>query len=154
MSRPMRRIWIAGGLLTVALGIQLIPVAVPRSPRSRPALNAPTEVVSILKRSCFDCHSNETRWPWYSRLAPASWLIARDVRNGRDQLNFSEWDEFEPEDLQDFKQSITEVVSDGTMPPWFYLPLHPDASLSEADKAVLDAWYTGSAEPSALAAGD
>ena len=95
---------------------------------SEPNLDAQTR--AILTRSCYDCHSNQTVWPWTSNIAPFSWLIQRDVEKGRSELNFSEWD---GEDTDD----ISEVIQEGEMPPLQYLLMHPDARLSEAEKQIL-----------------
>ncbi|HEX8132963.1 MAG TPA: heme-binding domain-containing protein [Actinomycetes bacterium] len=81
---------------------------------------------------CYDCHSHQTRRPLYGRVAPFSWLIARDVEQGRDKLNFSTW-EVSGGDARDAAETIVE----GSMPPSRYLPLHPDARLSDADRRLL-----------------
>jgi hypothetical protein len=91
------------------------------------------EVVSISKRACGDCHSNETVWPWYSKVAPASWLVFQDVQEGRMHLNFSEWNRMGPEMARTRIREVCEEVRKGEMPPWYYLPLHPAARLSQAD---------------------
>ena len=87
----------------------------------------------LARAACYDCHSNETEWPWYSNVAPMSWLLQRDVDNGRAAVNFSEWDlpQEEADDLHD-------TVEDGSMPPRQYLPTHPEARLSEAEKRELE----------------
>jgi hypothetical protein len=87
----------------------------------------------LVRRACFDCHSNETKWPWYSSVAPVSWLTQSDVTNGRSRLNFTERDK-----PQRHAKDIAEMVKSGDMPPWFYLPMHPDAKLTDAEKAALD----------------
>jgi len=79
-------------------------------------------------RVCRDCHSNETIWPWYTQIAPASWLIARDVSEGRDYLNVSEWGQSGSGD------ESAEVYAGGRMPPWFFMPMHPEANLNPADR--------------------
>lgn len=87
---------------------------------------------AIVRRACYDCHSNETRWPWYSRIAPVSWLVSYDVHGGRDEMNFSDL-----ERTDDLSEDIEEVLEEGEMPLPMYLLMHPDANLSEADKRVL-----------------
>jgi hypothetical protein len=87
---------------------------------------------SLAKAACFDCHSNLTTWPWYSNIAPVSWLTYRDVVDGRSALNFSEWDK-----PQDGAGDAVEAVQGGSMPPWFYVIMHPHAKLSSADKQAL-----------------
>lgn len=110
------------------------------NPEERFDIPAPPEVEAILRRSCYDCHSNETKWPFYSRIAPSSWLVMTDVQNGRGVLNFSEWGDYDAEDMSIDKESCWEQIEAGTMPPWFYYPPHPDAFLSSKDKALLKAW--------------
>jgi hypothetical protein len=86
----------------------------------------------LVRRACFDCHSNQTEWRWYSYVAPSSWLVLRDVNGGRRHLNFSEWDH-----PQRHAKDIAEQVKSGEMPLWYYLPLHPSAKLSDAEKKAL-----------------
>jgi hypothetical protein len=96
-----------------------------------------------------DCHSNETRWPWYARLAPGSWLMARDVRKGRSHFNMSEWGELEESDRQVDKENAWDMIESGEMPPWFYIPLHLDARLSDQEKQALKAWLLANKKPKA-----
>jgi hypothetical protein len=98
--------------------------------RQEPAWDSP-QIRALAVDACFDCHSNQTSWPWYSNIAPISWLAQRDVDNGREALNFSEWDrEQEGED-------VVEVVQDGSMPPDYYGWLHPKARLSSEERQAL-----------------
>ncbi|MDP7007957.1 MAG: heme-binding domain-containing protein [Phycisphaerales bacterium] len=106
-------------------------------------IEAPEEVMAILRRSCYDCHSNETVWPWYSYVAPASWLVARDVQKGRDELNFSEWDSYTTKQKRHKRKECGEEVEDGEMPLWFYVPLHPNADLTAEDVDLLVSWSSG-----------
>lgn len=85
----------------------------------------------LAQRACFDCHSNETVWPWYSNVAPVSWLVQRDVDEGRHHLNFSDWSRVR--ELDD----IPYVVSGGEMPPSQFLIMHPEARLTQAEKDAL-----------------
>lgn len=103
-------------------------------------LRAPQPVASILQRSCYDCHSSHTVYPWYSQVAPVSWYLAKDVREGRRELNFSEWSTFTPRRTARKLQEICEQVDQGEMPMKVYLPLHPDAKLSDADRQTLCTW--------------
>jgi hypothetical protein len=90
-------------------------------------------VAALVRRACHDCHSNNTVWPWYSRIAPVSWLIADDVKGGRAHLNFSEWSYYGPEmSMLKLKQACTEVKA-GDMPLWQYKLLHSQARLSQTD---------------------
>lgn len=137
----MRRgcFFLVGGLILAGLAlfalIQLIPFGKTYTNPpviSEPAWDSP-QTREIAQRACFDCHSNETVWPWYSRVAPMSWLVARDVNEGREKLNFSEWPPREMDELDE----LIEVVQEGEMPMPIYLPLHPEANLSTAEKQTL-----------------
>src|SRR5438874_1058331 len=85
--------WSAIALGTVLVAIQLVPVERTNPSATKP-IEAPAEVTAVLRRSCYDCHSNETRWPWYAYVAPVSWLVADDVKDGRAKLNFSSWGDY------------------------------------------------------------
>lgn len=127
-------------VVVILAGAQLV-----RPARTNPAADAPLAigdrgVESILRRSCFDCHSNETRWPWYSNVAPASWLVVRDVNKGRNEMNFSHWKDPEGK----LRAEICENVREGEMPLAIYLPLHADARLTEADRKTLCTWASRS----------
>lgn len=135
--------WIsAAGGLALFSAAQVIPVkGVNTNPPERFALNAPPHVEAILKRACMDCHSNETSWPLYSRIAPGSWLMARDVVKGRQHLNLSEWGESDEEERQLDLENCWDQIESGAMPPWFYIyPLHLSARLSDEEKAALKGW--------------
>lgn len=130
---------ILAGAALVLLAMQLVPVS-----RSNPPVEeevpAPPEVRAVLRRACYDCHSNETVWPWYSRIAPVAWLVARDVNEGREHLNFSTWNRLSTRERLDAMHESWEEADEGKMPPWFYLPAHPAARLEERDLAVLRGW--------------
>lgn len=114
--------------------IQLIPVNRTNPPVTREIRwNAP-ETRALAKRACFDCHSNETVWPWEARIAPASWLLARHVEEGRGDLNFSEWDKPNAE-----ADEIPETIEEGSMPTWDYRLMHAEARLTAAEKEALAA---------------
>ena len=93
----------------------------------------------ILRRACVDCHSHETTWPWYSKLSPISWMVARHVVNGRAKLNFSDWSGPSPDQLEEIYDSIAKKK----MPMASYVLMHPDARLSQADREILTAWADG-----------
>ena len=118
------------------IAIQFIPVTY----TNPPIINEPnwdsSETRSIAVRACFDCHSNETDLPWYSTIAPVSWLIYNDISEGRDDMNFSEW-KLKSNKAEHLKDKIREEISGGEMPPWYYLPLHPEAKLTVDDKKML-----------------
>ncbi len=131
--------WAIGVLVAALLLIQLVPVKRTNPPGGTGQF-APAEVTAVFQRACYDCHSNETAWPWYSRVAPVSWLVADDVKEGREHLNFSNWDLLDQDKREKMKSEIWEELEAGDMPLWFYLPLHPDARLSRDDLTVIRAW--------------
>ena len=131
--------WAAVVFVILLLLIQLVPVD-KTNPPIEAEIPASEEVRTILKRSCYDCHSNETSWPWYSRVAPISWLVAYDVKEGRDELNFSTWNKYSASKQNKKLKEIWEEIDEGEMPLWVYLPAHPTAKLSANDKAILQNW--------------
>lgn len=103
-------------------------------------LNVPPQVESILARSCNDCHTQQTRLPWYAHIAPASWLLANHVRDGRRRLNFSDWASYDAEEQDLLLQNICRITKRGAMPINSYLYIHRDAQLSQADVTTLCTW--------------
>ena len=91
------------------------------------------ETRALAQRACFDCHSNLTDWPWYSRVAPASWIVQSDVDSGRDRFDFSEWDRPQHADAE----QMARAIRGGSMPPWFYAIAHSDARLDPEEKDAL-----------------
>jgi cytochrome c len=96
--------------------------------------------MSTLRRACFDCHSDETRWPWYAAVPVASHLIERDVTEARGQLNLSRWTKYNPFDRADMLDKMCQLASRGTMPPWQYRMMHRQARLSATDVSTLCGW--------------
>ncbi len=94
-----------------------------------PAWDSP-QTRALAVRACFDCHSNLTAWPWYTSVAPVSWLTERDVLEGRRRLNFSDW-------IGRGEGEMSRVISRGSMPPFYYVWLHPSAALSAQEKTAL-----------------
>jgi hypothetical protein len=133
------------GLLMWLIASAALPSRAP-APAGSPvaALDAnapvPAAVMSALRRACFDCHSNETRWPWYSALPVVSWLIERDVGDGRAQLNFSQWTGYTTFERADLLDKVCEKATKREMPLWPYRILHRESRLSQPDVAVLCAW--------------
>jgi hypothetical protein len=135
-------------LIALGAGIQFI-----RPDRTNPSVDPsldfiyvaapPAEIRGILQRSCYDCHSHQTRWPWYSAVAPASWLVAGDVSDGRSHLNLSEWGSYPRGRRIARLESIMAEVDKGEMPPSSYLFLHRGAALSSEEKEVLLSWMEG-----------
>jgi hypothetical protein len=114
---------------------------------------APREVQAILDRSCMDCHSHATRWPWYAYVAPASWLVVYDVHEAREHKNFSRWTDYPPDRQREKTEEIWEEVEEGEMPLPPYLWLHPDAKLSDADRETLRTWSQARARELAAVGG-
>lgn len=136
---------IAGGLVLIFGIIQLIPNELPPAaaqPREDLLNNelVNTEVAQLLKTSCYDCHSNETNYPWYSHIAPVSWLVARDVREGREELNFSKWQEYDLNKMLGKLEDISEEVSEEKMPMKIYTLIHPSANLDVTQRELIIAW--------------
>ncbi len=128
--------------LAVIFGaMQLIPSYEKSNPTTDPALEIqePKEVVEIFKRSCYDCHSNKTRWPWYADVAPMKWVVRRDVKEGRKALNFSLWNSYDEQKKQKLKKEIFRSV-ELAMPLPQYLWLHPEAKLSHKEKKLIQKW--------------
>jgi cytochrome c551/c552 len=126
------------GLLGVGVLIQVVPFGHQHTNPAviqEPAWDSP-QTRDLARRACFDCHSNETVWPWYSNVAPVSWLNQRDVDGGRRHLNFSEWNR-----PQKHAGHVVQEIKSGDMPLWFYLPMHSAARLSDAEKAALIAGF-------------
>jgi hypothetical protein len=121
-------------VLIIGLLIQLVPYG--RDHSNPPATGEPAwdspGTRTLFRRACFDCHSNETVWPWYSHVAPVSWLVQNDVNGGRRHLNLTEWNRPQPH-----AKDVAAEVKQGDMPLWFYLPLHAAARLSPAEKQAL-----------------
>lgn len=104
------------------------------------SMPVPANVGEILKRSCSDCHSNTTVYPWYSQVSPASWFLQDHIREGREEMNFSVWNTYQPKKRAKKLEEICEQVQEGEMPLPSYLWIHRDAALSEGDVKVLCDW--------------
>ena len=137
--------WIAIGLLTLFLAAQFY-----QPERSNPqvdesktifaTLNVPTDVKAILDRSCTDCHTNNTIWPWYSYVAPVSWLTARDVKNGRSSMNLSVWGTYKKTKQAGKLDEISEQLSADNMPLKPYRMMHPGSVLSKEEIELVSRW--------------
>jgi len=126
-------LWGAAGIAGLFVLIQFVPYgrAHDNPPVTKQAA-LPPAAQKVMLTSCGDCHSNLTTWPWYSNVAPASWLVQKDVDEGREKLNFSEWDKPQPG-----LDEIVEQVDSGEMPPTKFTLLHPSAKLTSSEKAAL-----------------
>jgi len=142
-----RRMLAASGVsLLVAMGVAAWATPVIPDAPADPSLalsarsGGPDHVTAMLRRACFDCHSNETRWPWYARLPVAAQLIARDVREGRAQLDWSLWESYNRLDRAELLDKACERARAGLMPPWPYRMVHPETQLSAKDVDELCEW--------------
>lgn len=134
--------WLVRIVLVLAvlfLAIQLVPVD-RENPPVTGKLEAPPDVQALLERSCYDCHSNETKWPWYSYVAPVSWLVAHDVKEGREHLNLSTWTSLSANKRAGVADEMAEEVEQGKMPMAIYVRMHSEAKIGPADKALLRRW--------------
>ena len=102
------------------------------------AIDSP--MLRIIEKSCQNCHSERTEWPWYSYVAPMSWMIENDVQQGRSHMNLSRWDEFTLEEQQEILSKLSVMVRNRAMPLPRYLLLHPSAKPSDAEIAQISQW--------------
>ncbi len=135
MNSSKKWLLVSGGCIAFLFLIQLIPYG--KNQTNPPTLAEPKwdspRTRELFFNACKNCHSNQTIWPWYSRIAPASWLIQYDVDKGRSHLNVSEWGRLGHNHGDEAAQKIQE----GEMPPWYFLPTHPEARLSKSEKVEL-----------------
>jgi len=152
----MKTLWKIVKWVVIVLVCLFILIQLKRPARTNPPVDEsqtieahtqmPPQVKDILDRSCRDCHTNKTEWPWYTNVAPLSWWITDHVDEGRKNLNLSEWGKLD-KDRQDKKlRQICDEVEDGAMPLSVYLPMHPKAKLSEQDKKTLCDWTAAERE--------
>jgi hypothetical protein len=139
-----------GKILLVLAVIGLVAIQFVRPDRSNPkedpshtleaALSPPPDVSAVLARACADCHSSRTRWPWYTNVAPISWWIADHIKDGRDEVSFSEWATYSPRKQAHKLKEMCEQVQQGGMPIGSYTLIHRNAKLSAADVKLLCEW--------------
>jgi hypothetical protein len=137
--------WLVIGLAVLFVAIQAV-----RPARTNPPVEAsrtiyshvqvPDDVRAVLERSCRDCHSNETRWPWYSNVAPVSWFVIDHVNHARSHLNFSEWNKYDREEAARLLGGICKQVKTDEMPLPSYLVIHRGAVMQGDDRAVVCGW--------------
>lgn len=141
--KRLRYILIA--LVVVLVVIQFIPVELPVVTKENPqdilkgTLVSP-DVAQLLKKSCYSCHSNETEYPWYSYVAPSSWLVVRDVNKGREELNFSNWSDYDMRRMLSKLEDIGTEVNEGHMPMPIYTFMHPSAKLTDEQRQLIVLW--------------
>ncbi len=143
--------WIFGALVVVFALLQLTNPARTNPPilpgHDVSATNAPPpQIAALLHAACYDCHSYETKWLWYSRVAPVSWLIASDVNGGRKHMNFSDWPYDHPDTLVRRWENISEKLDYKEMPPAKYTLMHPAARLTDDQRKELIQWADAMAE--------
>ena len=146
-------------LLLLAIAIQFVPVN-----RTNPAVDlnqdylkvsaAPAEVARILKASCYDCHSNEAKYPWYSYVAPVSFLVQNHIQEWRSKVNFSTFCNSSAHDQSEASEEIPETIAEAEMPSWEYNLMHPEAKLSEAEKRTLIDWFNSGNNATGQTGGD
>lgn len=146
MSRVRKVLkWLLLGIVVLFIAVQFVrPARTNPSVDQTQTINAHLQitppVAAILDRSCHDCHSNSTRWPWYSHVAPASWFLIDHVNSGRSHLNFSEWGKLDKREADKKLEEMCEEVSDKLMPIDSYTWIHRSAKLSDADIRTLCDW--------------
>ena len=141
MSRRKKTIW----FIIIAILIQLYPVSRPEVSQDNPDdlmkhVDVPADISTILKSTCYDCHSNETYYPWYANIAPIKWLVYDDVVSAREELNFSEWNGLTKMDMAEKLDDISTEVLEEEMPLKIYPLMHPKAKLSKADREAISEW--------------
>ena len=137
MKRWLKKIALGLGVLFVL--IQLWPAGRANPPVTSD-LSAPPEVKDVLRRSCYDCHSNESRWPWYAYVAPVSWFVVGDVNEAREKVNFSRWGEYTDKKRMRAAQEIVDELDQGSMPLPSYLWMHPSAKVSAEEIETIRRW--------------
>ena len=147
MKKNKNKKWIywLGILVILFVAIQLYPVKKPRVIKKNPNdflanTKMPAHVASMFEHSCYACHSNETKYPWYAHVAPASWLLSRDVKEGREHLNFSNWTQMNKLQQVAALSDIANEVASGDMPFFLYPIMHKDARMTQADRKEMVNW--------------
>ena len=138
----MRRVSTFGIVAAVLIGVAQFVRFTATNPPVHSDLDAPAAVKGVLHQACYDCHSNQTKWPWYSDIAPASWVVHHEVTEGRRRLNFSDWAEYEsdPDSAIQKLDEIAKFVATGDMAPWYYRLFHTEARLSASQRELVIRW--------------
>jgi hypothetical protein len=132
-------------LLVVFVLIQFYPMDKPSVVEDNPndlitTNSIPKDIASKLKAACYDCNSNESTFPWYASIAPTKWLVYDHINEGREELNFSNWNALSTDDKSDILDDISSIILEGEMPLKGYTILHSVAKLSEADREAIASW--------------
>ncbi len=143
MSKRKKILWFL--LVAVLILMQLYPVSRPEVSPNNPDdlmknVDVPVNISTLLKSTCYDCHSNETRYPWYSNVAPVKWLVYYDINNAREELNFSEWNSLNKMDKAEILDDISTEVLEEEMPLKIYPLMHSEAKLSKAERESISEW--------------
>lgn len=133
------------GLALVLIIIQFVPNELPAVEMNNPSDLLATdqvdgEVANLLKAACYDCHSNSTNYPWYSHVAPVSWLVAKDTREGREEVNFSNWSDYDMMDQLKILDDVYSEVEEEHMPLPIYITMHSEADLTPEQRQKIMAW--------------
>ena len=136
-------LWIVG----VFIVMQLVPVDRTNKPVDKKqnfvdVLQSPKQVQEILKNACYDCHSNEVKYPKYAYVAPISWSVKHHINEGRERVNFSEWTSYNAEQKDHILDDIIESVQNKEMPLKGYIPMHPEANLTDAQRKIFTDYFT------------
>ena len=143
LFRLLRWVLIVGGVCLIIaqfFGPKKTNPAIDASQSIESRMQLTPQVAAIIDRSCNDCHSNKTRWPWYAHVAPVSWFVIDHVNEGRENLNFSEWGRYAVHDNDGLLKQMCREVRSGAMPLSSYTPLHPGSELSAEDRQKICAW--------------
>jgi len=137
--------WILYLLLATFILIQFYPMSKPAVIKSNPSdlignVNVPDNISLLLRSACYDCHSNETNYPWYASLAPLKWWMYNHINEGREELNFSEWDTINKLDKTELLDDIISALEEKEMPLKAYPLTHPKAKLSDVDRQEIIDW--------------
>ena len=132
-------------ILVVFVAIQFIQPQHNKSDKVLPTditktINVPDKVLDVFKNSCYDCHSNNTRYPWYINIQPTGWVMANHIRNGKENLNFSEFGTYSKRKQANKLRAIAESINDGSMPISSYTIMHTDAKLTSNDTVIINNW--------------
>ncbi|NJN24926.1 MAG: heme-binding domain-containing protein [Cyclobacteriaceae bacterium] len=138
-------LYIAGLLAVIFIVIQFVPSNMPEndSDISDDLLvteQAPENIKLLMHQACYDCHSNQTKFPWYAKVAPVSWLLENDVKEGREELNFSEWATLDARKKIKMLSEIGEEVEEKKMPLKIYTVIHTNAALSAEEIELINDW--------------
>ena len=137
-------LYIIGWTSVILLLMQLVKIEIPPPPKAALAdeIVAPKEVMAILKKACYDCHSNHTDWPWYSDIAPLSFEVRGHVKNGRSWLNFTIWNQYDDKKKQERYKGVIKTI-DIKMPIPAYIMTHPEAKLTRDERELIKKWAKG-----------